>query len=156
MTDPTGFPVGRESDYSKEMGNFICDLLASGLSLSQVCRREDIPNRTTVCRWIRDFPQFAEDCARIKEGPQADFVFDELSDIENDTLSGKITPDVARTVISSKQWRASRMAPRKYGDRARVEMSGPDGRPLQVVGALFTDPVEAARVYQAMLENGEE
>ena len=45
------------------------------------------------------------------------------------------TPDeaqVAKLRIWARQWRASKMAPKKYGDRTRTEITGADGGALTV------------------------
>src|SRR4051794_366666 len=88
--------MSRRSDFSEELADTICDLLASGESLVQICQREDFPHRATVLRWMASNAAFA---AKV----------------------GEIPPDVARIVISSKQWRAAKLAPRRYGDKTTIE-----------------------------------
>ena len=51
---------------------------------------------------------------------QGDFVFDDIGEIERKLLACEITSDVARTLIWSKQWRAAKLAQKRYGDRAEV------------------------------------
>ena len=70
---------------------------------------------------MSDNAEFAAKCARVREGPQADYVFDEMAKIEADVISGALAPDAARVVLSSKQWRAAKLAPKKYGDKTTVE-----------------------------------
>ena len=65
-------------------------------------------------------PDFAAKCAHARE-VQADLLLDEMAQIETDVLAGVVPPDAARVVISSKQWRAAKLAPKKYGDKAIVE-----------------------------------
>ena len=113
--------MSRPSSYSEEIADSICDLLCEGQSLVQICQRDEMPNRATVLRWMSSKPDFANRIARAREGGQADFLFDDMARIERGVESGEITPDAARVLISSKQWRAAKLAPKKYGDKTIVE-----------------------------------
>jgi hypothetical protein len=39
----------------------------------------------------------------------------------------------SRLRFDARRWYASRLAPKKYGERLTHEISGPDGRPLEVM-----------------------
>jgi hypothetical protein len=54
-------------------------------------------------------------CYRARQ-ERADYLFDEMARTEDDVEAGLIPPDVARVVLSSKQWRAAKLAPKKYGN----------------------------------------
>lgn len=113
--------MSRPSSYSEGLADEICDLLANGKSLVQICEREDMPHRSTVLRWMNSNAAFAAKCTRTREGPQADYLFDDIARVEGKVESGELPPDVARVLISSKQWRAAKLAPKKYGDKTTVE-----------------------------------
>jgi hypothetical protein len=70
---------------------------------------------------------FAAKCARTREGPQAEHVVDGIVEIEDGVLAGTIPADAASVLISSKQWRASKLAPKKYGDKLDINHSGAVG-----------------------------
>ena len=114
--------LGRPSSYSDELAEDICERLASGESLVQICRDDSMPSRRTVLYWQEQNAAFCAMCARAREG-QADFAHDEMMAIENQVLSGLVPPDVARVALSSKQWRAAKLAPKKYGDKTTIEAS---------------------------------
>ena len=114
--------MSRTSSYSHEQADQICDLLAEGKGLVEICQRSDMPHRSTVLRWLDCKPEFAARVARAREA-QADYVHDEMARIEADVEAGRLPPDVARVVISSKQWRAAKLSPRKFGDRTSIETS---------------------------------
>ena len=111
----------RHSDYSEEIADKICERLANGDSLVKICQSDEMPHRSTVNRWMAERADFATRCARTREGPQADYVFDDLSRIEDAVESGGLDPNAARVLISSKQWRAAKLAPKKYGDKLQTE-----------------------------------
>jgi len=84
-----------------------------------------MPDRTTVNRWLSVYDDFASKYARARV-IQADHLQEDMADIEDRTLSGEIDPAAARVVLGSKQWRASKLAPKIYGDKQQVEHSVSD------------------------------
>ena len=135
---------------SEELYDSICLRISEGQSLRSICLDEDMPSRSTVLRWLEEDPSFNAKCARARL-EQADWLLDDMADIENRTLDGTYEPNVAKVVLSSKQWRAAKLAPKKYGDKTTIESTGPDGGPIQSVGITTSDPVEAAKVYQRLI-----
>lgn len=141
---------GRPSSYSEKLAEEICDRIANGESLVQICRDEHMPNRRTVLRWMEADGGFATRCARARE-VHADHAQDKMLDIEIGVLDGEIDPTAARVVLSSMQWRASKLAPKKYGDVSKVEHSGPNGTAIQMqttvldAGSMSPDERETLR-----------
>ena len=107
-------PTGRPSEFTPEVAERIIDGLMGGLSLVKVCSADDMPNRRTVMRWWEADASFATRCARARE-MQADLMDDKISD-----LIDSVTPESApadRVRLAALQWRASKLAPKKYGDK---------------------------------------
>lgn len=113
--------MGRHSDYTEELAEEICDRLAEGESLVEICADPEMPHRRTVLRWMEKDLQFATKIARVREGAQAEYTVDDIQRIERSVESGLIPPDAARVIIAAKQWRAGKLAPKKYGDKTLVE-----------------------------------
>jgi hypothetical protein len=109
-----------------------------------------MPDRVTVQRWIAEKPEFATNTARAREC-QADCLHDDMADIEGEIRSGQLDPQAARVIIWSKQWRASKLSPKKYGDKASVEMTGKDGGPIETKDVSH---LELARRIGFLLEKG--
>ena len=137
-------PAGRPSLFTGELAERICDELIDGKSLVEICNAEDMPNRRTVLRWMDADADFAAKCTRARE-LQADFEHDRMAMLEKDVISGAVDPQAARVVFSSKQWRASKLAPKKYGERVTNEHVGKDGGPIQSVSMTPEQFEEAAR-----------
>lgn len=68
------------STYKPEMGRRICDLIGEGISLNRICKMDDMPDYTTVRRWLRTFPEFKRDYDIARE-EMADRYMDEIIDI---------------------------------------------------------------------------
>ena len=105
--------------YSDELAERICEQLADGQSLRAICAADDMPDRTTVMRWQASNPDFATKCARAREA-QADHLFEGMAEIEDGVLSGAVDAQAARVVLSSQQWRASKLRPKVYGDKTML------------------------------------
>jgi hypothetical protein len=119
--------MGRPSIYSEELANAICERIANGESLRKICRDEGMPDRATIYRWMDSVEGFATKCARSRL-LQGDHVEDEIADVIDDTRYGRLDPQAARVVLSGMQWRASKLNPKKYGDK--LTLGGDPDQPL--------------------------
>ena len=106
--------------------------LQTGRSLRQVCKDEGMPDLTTILRWVVIFPEFATKYARARMA-QADTLFDRMEVVEEAVTAGSMDSHAARVVLDSMRWRASKLAPKVYGDRLDVSVS--DNR-ISISGAL--------------------
>lgn len=119
--------------------------LEMGRSLVQVCKDDGMPDRETVSRWMRDEPSYAAKYAYAR-AMQADTLFSEMADVESKVQAGTMDSHAARVVLDSMRWRASKLAPKVYGDRLDVQVS--DTRisisgALQAAQARLVDVVDA-------------
>lgn len=137
---------GRPSGYTPEIADSICDHIAKGKSLVGWCNTEGNAGYSTVMRWLEAHEDFREKYARAR-ADQADFLAEEILQIADDGLNDTYTDEEgnvrtnqdviarSRLRVDSRKWYASKLLPKKYGDRVQQEVSGPDGGPVQV-----TDP----------------
>lgn len=133
--------MSRPSKYTEKLGDAICERIVSGESLRTICTSATMPNRSTVMRWMADDAAFATKYARARV-IQADFLEEEMSEIEDETLRGSLDPAAARVVLASKQWRAAKLAPKRYGEKLAI--GGADDLPaLQSQAIVTLDPSEA-------------
>lgn len=152
----------KPSAYSPEVAKQICDLLASGLSLREICRRDDMPAQSTVYLWVsNDHEGFSEQYARAREA-QAHFLADEILEIaddgSNDWVERQQGEDTITVVdhehiqrskvrIDSRKWLMSKLAPKRYGEKLAV--TGADGKDL--IPPDSTDPTRMAALLLAVL-----
>ncbi len=118
-----GQPVttGRPSKRTPEMEEAIINGLMDGYSLVQICASESMPNRRTILRWMEDDEAFATRCARARE-IQADLMDDKIIQLIEDVNVENAS--AMRVKLSALQWRAAKLAPKKYGDKQEVELTG--------------------------------
>lgn len=149
--------TGRPSDFSEELADRICEALADGLSLRTICADEDMPNRATVFRWLAANKAFSDQYARARE-EQAETMADEIVGISDEgdtrTIVGSDDEQIVvydstavarnRLRIDARKWVASKLKPKKYGDKTTTELSGPGGGPIPVAVGELTDEQLAA------------
>lgn len=134
--------MGRPSEFTQECADQICEHLADGRSLRDICMDADMPARSTVFKWLGQNQTFADQYARAREA-QADLMADEILEIADDsTHDTKYTdsgeqPNAewisrSRLRVDARKWLASKMAPKKYGDRIEQNHSGEIGLTVHV------------------------
>jgi hypothetical protein len=128
------------SEFTQEIADTICAQLSDGKSLRSVCRQPEMPALSTVFKWLRVFPSFAEQYARAKD-EGADAMAEDIMDISDEEPRMTINKAGAEVVdsgyetfrktrIDVRKWAASKLKPKKYGDK--LELAGDKDRPLVV------------------------
>lgn len=133
--------IGRPSNYNTDIATTICEAIADGKSVRTICDAKDMPDQKTVYRWLEKHEEFRQQYARARER-QADLYASEIIEISDDGRrdyeigdDGKEVVDHdhiarARLRVDARKWYASKLAPKKYGDKLTTEVSGPDGAPI--------------------------
>ena len=103
---------GRPSKFTDALASAICERLSEGESLVRICDDGAMPARRTVLKWMTTDPNFCTSIARARE-EQAEHLAEEIVTIA-DTCTD---PHKARLQIDARKWYASKLAPKKYGDK---------------------------------------
>lgn len=119
--------IGRPPAYTKQLGDKICDLITTGLSLRKVCKLPGIPSRQTIHSWLIKDKDFFDQYARASKLRREE-KFDELEDITDEV------EDVqrARLKIDVIKWQLSKEEPKKYGDKVDITSDGEKLQPVLV------------------------
>jgi hypothetical protein len=136
--------MARPSDFTKELGDEICNQLSEGLSLRTVCLSDTMPSKTTVFNWLRTNKEFLDQYARAKE-ESADALYEETIDIADEDVIKKDISDNARVQVQrlrvdTRKWMMSKMKPKKYGDKIDHTTNGKD-LPIPIYGSNSTKEV---------------
>lgn len=155
--------MGRPSKCTEVTFVKICELIANGKGLVEICRADNMPHRSTVMRWLAEDESLRKRYMEAHE-LQADYYGDEIIEIADEDVSlvrldrhyGKdkkrrqgnaedgnyieVTFDAAAVAhkklrIDARKWKAARLAPKKWGDKVTQEHTGPDGAPMSMVTA---------------------
>lgn len=118
--------------YDKEIGDIICDRLASGENLKQICAGEsgDLPCESTVYKWLRLNEEFAQQYAHARKDwadAQLEVIVD-IADTEKD-------PAIARVRIDTRKWAMGKLNG-KYSDKLK-HVGGDEGdAPIRTVTGI--------------------
>lgn len=118
--------MGRPSIFSEDYADDICAWIASGKSLTSWCEPADRPGYSTVMAWLPKNPNFQENYTRARD-MQGENTADQIADVRAKIESGALSPEQGRVMISSLQWESGRRAPKRYGERMDVAVSGEIG-----------------------------
>lgn len=129
--------MARPSKYTEELADKICKAIAeSSKGLVKLCKdNSDFPNPDTVYEWLKVKEGFSDKYARARED-QADFLADEIIEIADDSSNDTITTEKfgdienkewvnrSKLRVDARKWKASKLAPKKYGDKVDVTTGG--------------------------------
>lgn len=154
---PTGNPIGRPSLYSPGIAAEVLGRMTEGNSLRTICKADDMPAPSTIFLWLKAYPEFSEQYALACD-QRADAIFEESLEIADDregdvtlTEDGPVFNNARvqrdRLRVDTRRWFVGKLAPKKYGEKQAIDVSG----------SLVTPEAASARkkmvgVYVALLE----
>lgn len=133
--------AGRPSKYSEELVNEICRRISTGSDgLNKICEEKDMPSTVTVYGWLNNpkYIEFLNKYVRARE-EQADLLADEIIQIADETskdtllikqhgvlteVENKEWINRSRLRVDARKWKASKLAPKKYGDKVDITSAG--------------------------------
>lgn len=117
---------GRPTDYTKDMADKICEKIANGRSLRSICAEDGVPPMKTIYRWLEANEEFRHQYARARE-KQADYFVEEIIEIADSAVAESAAVSKAKLQIDARKWAASKIAPKKYGDKTELDVKSSDG-----------------------------
>jgi hypothetical protein len=138
--------IGRPTDYNEELAETILTRIIEGQGVAEIGRDEEMPDKSTIFRWLAKDKEFRDRYARAKE-VCADYMAEELLDIadnaSNDWMArnGKDEDERwivngehiqrSRVRIDARKWLMGKLKPKKYGDKLALG-GDPDSGPIKV------------------------
>lgn len=137
--------------YSDGLLASILDRVANGESLSSVCDAYDMPSRKSFFQWVKDNPEIQakyEFAIQMRADKLAEDIIQIADDGLNDTYKDengntRTDQDViarSRLRVDARKWLASKMAPKKYGDRSESEVKHTGAVELTHITRTIIDP----------------
>lgn len=141
---------GRPSIYNKELAEEICEQIATtNKGIATILKeKEEYPSESSFYGWLNSGnKEFLELYARAKER-QADRLVTEILSISDETENDTTTTEDGREIpnnewmsrsrlrVDSRKWLASKLLPKKYGDKLDITS---DGLPLKPIIINWSD-----------------
>lgn len=139
--------IGRPSKYSDEMVENICEKIANGRSLRSICAEDGMPPMKTIYRWLEANEGFRHQYARARE-KQADYFAEEIIEIADSAEAESAAVSKAKLQIDARKWAASKIAPKKYGDKQELDVKSSDG---SMTPAVRLDAEEYRKIAEDVL-----
>ncbi len=132
--------VGRPTNYSDHLAYKICELIANGTSLNDICKTDGYPGITTVIEWLAKSVIFSALYEKAREARAEKMVYETIDiadDGRNDFMqklkdNGELTGiqlnaehiQRSKLRIETRKWLASRFNRKMYGDHTVTELKG--------------------------------
>lgn len=108
--------------YTPKLFEKICDRIACGESVAAICRSKGFPSRESFYQWTRrdsaSKKAYLKACA-MRSQVYVEQIMDVLDNLGNEATSNQI--NAARLRIDATKWVASKLQPRLYGDRIKID-----------------------------------
>ena len=155
--------IGRPSDYNPEIAAKICERMALGETLTDICKDEGFPSRVSVWRWTEAHEDFRNAYSRARECQMeswADDIVHISDDSRNDTQVDEDGHEVtnhdviarSRLRVDTRKFLMSKIAPRLYGDK--LALTGADGGAIKTEDVTPQDDRALARKIAMALTKG--
>jgi len=115
--------------------NYIFDEISNGRALRNVLKDEGMPSSRTFDKWLEEDEEKVKRYVRACE-KRADHIFEEIIEIADDSSRDTIiNKDGLETMnsefvqrsrlrVDARKWIASKLNPKKYGDKTSIDHSG--------------------------------
>lgn len=129
--------MARPTKFNQEIADKIClQLSTSCKGLAKICEQDGMPSVRTVYNWLSDpeFAEFLHSYTRARE-EQAHFMAEQIIEIADDSANDNLTTEMgeienrewvnrSKIRIEARKWLASKLLPKKYGDKVDVTTDG--------------------------------
>ena len=146
---------GETSTFTHETARLICEQLATGKTLREVCRAENMPPESTVRLWALDDREgFAAHYTRAREigyHAMADDMLEIADDGRNDWMERNGEDGAGWSVngehmqrsrlrVDTRKWMLSKALPKVYGDKLDLTHANPDGTAITFQTVIEAKP----------------
>jgi len=118
--------LGAPSSFTQELADEICHRIEKGETLRTIIQDSHMPERRTIYSWLEVNEEFQRQYAHARL-QQADNYFEQIVDEAFSSHDAQI----GRLRIDALKWVASKMQPKKYGDKLEIETKGDSAISIQ-------------------------
>ncbi len=144
-------PDGRPTTYNTDIATEICALISEGKSLNSICKSDQMPSLRTVFYWLRNYPEFKDQYVLAKD-ESADALIEEILEIADGTdelitngaeKKSNAIAQAQKLKVDARKWIASKLKPKKYGEKVDVTSEGKAIKGNTIVFTDFSDETDS-------------
>lgn len=116
--------IGRPSLFTPELADDLCERIASGETLRSITKDDHMPSWRTIWRWLQSNETFRAQYARAREDSadhHAELALEQAM-FADDSEASRVQG--ARLRWDALRWHAGKCAPKRYGERQDVNVTG--------------------------------
>lgn len=117
-------------DWPPDLVERICGEVSSGRSIRQITQEDWCPSEPSIYRRMASDPLFAQ-AMTLARAAQQHHEVDACVEMADEATEDDW--EVVKLRIWARQWRASKLAPKVYGDRLQQQQLDKDGNPADPV-----------------------
>lgn len=131
----------RSDDFQEGVFKDILFRMMNGEAVTTICQDRSQPEYSVFINWVNSSPDRFQEYARARQ-IQADYYADEtvaIADEETDNIR-------ARNRMDARRWHASKIAPKKYGERIQNDLTANIQKTVKVdLSSMSSDVREKLR-----------
>lgn len=113
--------MARPSEYNFKLCEEVCKEVANGFNIKTVLSsKQTYPDFSTWCEWKRKNDELANLYTRSIQD-KAESVDEEIDLIMSEVRAGELEAPVARVLIDTLKWKASKYYPKMFGDKTILQ-----------------------------------
>ncbi|MBZ0262978.1 MAG: terminase small subunit protein [Hyphomicrobiales bacterium] len=132
--------MGRPDDYTPETAALICAYMVEGETLLTISRREGMPSKSAMLRWLAKYEDFRDHYARasaVRSGVFMEETIDITDNASNDWMeindgenrgwrANGENIQRSKLRVETRKWMAIKLLPKMYGDKTVIVHEQPD------------------------------
>ena len=155
---------GKPTVFSKARAQEIIDLVLEERTIREICSLAHMPTKPTLFKWLDDNPDFRDTFEHAKQF-LADILIDDIKEIaddaRNDFMMTKKGPKLNKEAVMRSKLRvdarfrlAEKLFPRRFGSKVTQEITGAEGKPIEIDQRGDMSDIEVARRIAYLLDRG--
>jgi hypothetical protein len=127
---------GRKSDYTEALADAICDRIAAGDLITDICDSKGFPTYKTFRKWRAEHEEFSKHITRARED-QMDYYSDRIMRL-NDGMNAA-NWQFTNAQIHNIQWLMGKLKAAQYGDKTALTNANGDGPVKLIIEHIGSD-----------------
>ena len=148
--------AGQPTKFTNKIGDDICSLIMSGLSVHKICKQKDMPPRPTLNGWLTKNVEFSYQYAQalqfrthLKAEERHELIESAFNDIKElpEGVNGNVWVTLVKEQIRAIEWDAERLAAKRYKPKEDETTKG-EAQPL-TINFEVSEPVKEIKTTNA-------
>jgi hypothetical protein len=118
--------MARPSNYNYDLCVEICSKVSEGDNIKSVLEsKEEYPSFPTFCKWKRENEELFNLYINSHQD-KAIGIEQEMDDLKDMLLTGKIDPSTYNTIVQTLKWKAAKFYAKVFGDNKVIDLTVDD------------------------------